>query len=60
MWIYEKRLEFPVNIKKRNLKFAKSMISAIGGPGGELAAAVRYLLQAPTMPDKIGQNCFIL
>ena len=59
MWTYEKRLEFPVNIKKRNLKFAKSMISAIGGPGGELAAAVRYLLQAPTMPDKIGQNLLV-
>ena len=59
MWSYEKRLEFPVNIKKRNLKFAKSMISAIGGPGGELAAAVRYLLQAPTMPDKIGQNLLL-
>lgn len=59
MWTYEKRLEFPVNITKRNLKFAKGMISAIGGPGGELAAAVRYLLQAPTMPDKIGQNLLV-
>ena len=59
MWTYEKRLEFPVNITKRNLGFAKEMISAIGGPGGELAAAVRYLLQAPTMPDKIGQNLLL-
>lgn len=59
MWTYEKRLEFPVNIKKKNLEFAKVMITAIGGPGGELAAATRYLLQVPTMPDKIGQNCLL-
>ena len=59
MWTYEKRLEFPVNITKKNLWFAKEMISAIGGPGGELAAATRYLLQAPTMPDKIGQNLLV-
>lgn len=59
VWTYEKKLEFPVNITKRNLKFAKEMIGAIGGPGGELAAATRYLLQAPTMPDKIGQNLLV-
>lgn len=59
MWTYEKKLEFPVSITKKNLGFAKELITAIGGPGGELAAAIRYLLQAPTMPDKIGQNLLV-
>ncbi len=59
MWTYEKKLEFPVAITKKNLGFAKELITAIGGPGGELAAAIRYLLQAPTMPDKIGQNLLV-
>ena len=59
MWNYEKVLEFPVNITKRNLQFAKEMISTIGGPSGELGAAIRYLMQAPTMPDKIGQNLLL-
>lgn len=56
MWHYEKRLEFPVCITKKNLSFAKQLISAIGGPAGELASAIRYMIQAPTMPDKVGQN----
>ena len=59
MWTYEKKLEFPVHISKPNLWFAKELVTAIGGPGGELAAATRYLLQAPTMPDKIGQNLLV-
>ncbi|MDE5714948.1 MAG: manganese catalase family protein [Anaeroplasmataceae bacterium] len=59
MWTYEKKLEFPVHISKRNLPFAKELITAIGGPGGELAAAIRYFIQAPTMPDKIGQNLLV-
>ncbi len=59
MWTYEKKLEFPVHITKKNLGFAKQLITAIGGPGGEMASAVRYLMQAPTMPDKIGQNLLL-
>ncbi len=59
MWTYEKKLEFPVHITKKNLAFAKQLITAIGGPGGEMASAVRYLMQAPTMPDKIGQNLLL-
>ncbi|HIT49777.1 MAG TPA: manganese catalase family protein [Candidatus Pelethenecus faecipullorum] len=59
MWEYKKVLEFPVSISKRNLSFAKEVVTAIGGPGGELAAAIRYFMQAPTMPDKIGQNLLV-
>lgn len=59
MWEYKKFLEYPVNISKPNVAFAKQMISGIGGPGGELAAAVRYFIQAPTMPDLVGQNLLV-
>lgn len=45
MWIYEKKLEYPVNIKNPNPKLAMAIISQLGGPDGELAAALRYLNQ---------------
>lgn len=51
MWIYEKKLQHPVNIKNPNPKLAKAILSALGGPDGELAAATRYLNQRYTMPD---------
>ena len=50
MWIYEKRLEFPVNIKKPDPALAKFIISQVGGPDGELAASQRYLHQRYSMP----------
>ncbi|MCD8084047.1 MAG: manganese catalase family protein [Clostridiales bacterium] len=52
MWSYEKRLQFPVNIKKTCPKTASLIISQFGGPDGELAASMRYLSQRYTMPDK--------
>ena len=52
MWIYEKRLEYPVNIKKPDAKAAKVIITQYGGPDGELGASMRYLSQRYTMPDK--------
>lgn len=56
MWKYEKHLEFPVNITKRDLRFAKILLTQIGGYAGELGACIRYFIQAPTMPDLVGQN----
>lgn len=50
MWQYEKKLQFPVNIKKPDAKAAKIIISQLGGPDGEMAAALRYLSQRYTMP----------
>lgn len=50
MWNYEKRLEFPVNIKNTNPKMAQMIISQYGGPDGELGASLRYLSQRYTMP----------
>lgn len=55
MFAYEKRLQFPINIKKKNLKMAKALITQYGGSNGELAAALRYLNQRYTMPDNRGK-----
>ena len=52
MWIYEKRLQYPVKISKTCPKTAKLIISQYGGPDGELSASVRYLAQRYTMPVK--------
>ena len=50
MWQYEKKLQYPVNIKTPNAKLAKVIISQLGGPDGELAASLRYLNQRYVMP----------
>jgi len=50
MWIYEKRLQFPVNVKKRDLKMAKLIFDTLGGASGELSASMEYLQQRYTMP----------
>ncbi|MBR4950045.1 MAG: manganese catalase family protein [Clostridia bacterium] len=52
MWTYEKRLQYPVNIKNPNPKAAKIIMSQLGGPDGELGASMRYLSQRYTMPYK--------
>ena len=52
MWTYNKMLEYPINIKKRDPKLAKVIISQYGGPDGELAASLRYLSQRFGMPDE--------
>ena len=54
MWLYEKKLEYPVNIKRKDLKMAKALLSQYGGPDSEFAAAMRYLNQRYTMPDERG------
>lgn len=50
MWIYEKKLEYPVKIKKPDPRMAKYVITQYGGPDGELAASLRYLSQRYHMP----------
>ena len=52
MWSYEKRLQFPVNIKEPDAKLAQIILSQFGGPDGELSASMRYLSQRYTMPYK--------
>ena len=50
MWIYEKRLQYPVKITQTNAKLAQIIISQFGGPDGELAASMRYLHQRYSCP----------
>ena len=52
MWIYEKKLQFPVNIKTPNPKLAQLIISQYGGPDGEANAAFRYLSQRYSMKNR--------
>lgn len=49
MWIYEKKLEYPVKIKNPNPSMAKLVITQYGGPDGELGASLRYLSQRFSM-----------
>ncbi len=55
MWRYEKRLQYPINIKNKDLRMAKLLVTQYGGSNGELAAALRYLNQRYTMPDNRGK-----
>ena len=55
MFKYVKMLQYPINIKKKDVKMAKYILSQYGGPQGELAAAMRYLNQRFTMPDEKGK-----
>ena len=65
MFSYEKKLQFPVNIKRPNPKLAQVIISQYGGPDGELGASLRYLSQRFSMPHPelkglltdIGRSC---
>ncbi len=50
MWVYEKKLQYPVKIKQTNPKLAQVIITQYGGPDGELAASLRYLSQRFSMP----------
>ena len=50
MFVYEKKLQYPVNIKTPNPAMAKYIISQYGGPDGELSASLRYLSQRYSMP----------
>lgn len=52
MWIYERKLQYPVNIKTPNPKLATAIITQLGGPDGELGASLRYLNQRFSMPDR--------
>ncbi|MDP9727223.1 spore coat protein CotJC [Alicyclobacillus sp. TC] len=53
MWIYEKKLQYPVRVGKCDVRLAKILMEQYGGSDGELAAALRYLNQRYTIPDKV-------
>lgn len=52
MWIYEKKLQYPVKIKTPNPRLAQIIISQLGGPDSEIGASMRYLNQRYSMPEK--------
>jgi spore coat protein JC len=53
MWVYEKKLQYPVKVSKCDPHMAKLLSEQYGGADGELAAALRYLNQRYTIPDKV-------
>ena len=53
MWIYEKRLQYPVNITKTDARIAKIIATQYGGPDGEIGASMRYLSQRFTAPNRV-------
>ncbi len=55
MFKYIKTLQYPINIKKKDLRMAHLIVTQYGGANGELAAALRYLNQRFTMPDDKGK-----
>ncbi len=55
MWQYEKKLQFPINIKRPNPKLANYIISQYGGPDGEMGASMRYLSQRFSMEDDVAK-----
>lgn len=56
MYKYVKHLNYPVDIKSKDLKMAKNLITQFGGPNGELGAALRYFSQKFSMPDEKGKS----
>lgn len=56
MWVYEKKLQFPIRVKNTNPKLASYILSQYGGPDGELAASIRYLSQRYSMPDEMAKG----
>ena len=50
MFVYDKKLQYPIKISKPNPRLASIIISQYGGPDGELGASLRYLSQRYSMP----------
>ena len=55
MFKYDKKMPYPIDIKKKDLKMAKYILTQFGGSNSELAAALRYFSQKFTMPDEEGK-----
>ena len=56
MFVYEKKLQYPVKIQNPNPKLASIIITQYGGPDGELGASLRYLSQRYSMPYRYGRT----
>ena len=59
MFLYDKKLQYPVKIDKPNPRLAAIIVSQYGGPDGELGASMRYLSQRYSMPfDEPNSTCY--
>lgn len=58
MWNYEKRLQYPVNIKNPDGRIAQIIMSQYGGPDGEIGASLRYLSQRFFYAESKNYGCF--
>ena len=59
MFLYDKKLQYPVKIDKPNPRLASIIISQYGGPDGELGASLRYLSQRYSMPfDELNRSAY--
>lgn len=56
MWMYEKKLEYPVRVFKNDIGMAKFLLAQYGGPDSELSAGVRYLTQRYSMPTNMAKG----
>ena len=56
MWLYDKKLQYPIKIKNSNPRLAKYIITQYGGPDGELGASLRYLSQRFSMPNEVSKS----
>ena len=55
MFEYVKKLNYPINVTKKDLRMAKYINTALGGSAGEMGASLRYWMQKYTMPDNVGR-----
>lgn len=56
MYVYKKHLEYPINVKRKDVRLAKYLVATLGGAAGELSACIRYVSQRYTMPDEKGRS----
>lgn len=50
MFMYEKKLQYPVRVSNRDVRMAKNILNQYGGPDGEFSASMNYLTQRFSMP----------
>ena len=60
MWKYSKKLQYPINIRNKNLKMAKAVMSQYGGAQGELGAALRIPTDFPWFETSIGRTPVVM
>lgn len=55
MWIYQKKLQYPMKVTGKDIRMAKNILTQYGGPNGESGASMQYLNQRYSMPYDEGK-----